>query len=219
MIRRPPRSTLFPYTTLFRSLGRGAAAHRAVVAAQLEPLAARQPGRGLARERLPEQVAAPHHLPLDGFEIRKAHIESFEGTGAAVQGALVDEQPSLLAAGHGAVHAELVDIAGPRGPWRLSASVSSALTVRLAPMPRPTRSARDMGACAQRRDNTPTAPSAPITSHQMIRGTHARERISDTTFTIRTSRGPGSCSSCFSAPCRACSTRARTSGGSWVRSS
>src|SRR3712207_7143889 len=25
MIRRPPRSTLFPYTTLFRSLGRGRA--------------------------------------------------------------------------------------------------------------------------------------------------------------------------------------------------
>src|SRR2546426_5749793 len=25
MIRRPPRSTLFPYTTLFRSLGRGGA--------------------------------------------------------------------------------------------------------------------------------------------------------------------------------------------------
>src|SRR3712207_8906010 len=25
MIRRPPRSTLFPYTTLFRSLGRGLA--------------------------------------------------------------------------------------------------------------------------------------------------------------------------------------------------
>src|SRR2546426_4322949 len=25
MIRRPPRSTLFPYTTLFRSLGNGAA--------------------------------------------------------------------------------------------------------------------------------------------------------------------------------------------------
>src|SRR2546427_10106771 len=28
MIRRPPRSTLFPYTTLFRSLGRGPAAAR-----------------------------------------------------------------------------------------------------------------------------------------------------------------------------------------------
>src|SRR5215510_15948787 len=32
MIRRPPRSTLFPYTTLFRSPGRGAdACHRARV--------------------------------------------------------------------------------------------------------------------------------------------------------------------------------------------
>src|SRR2546426_9021420 len=28
MIRRPPRSTLFPYTTLFRSRGRSAARHR-----------------------------------------------------------------------------------------------------------------------------------------------------------------------------------------------
>src|SRR5690349_23932530 len=30
MIRRPPRSTLFPYTTLFRSLHRAAAEHRDV---------------------------------------------------------------------------------------------------------------------------------------------------------------------------------------------
>src|SRR3712207_7773031 len=29
MIRRPPRSTLFPYTTLFRSNGRAIAAYRA----------------------------------------------------------------------------------------------------------------------------------------------------------------------------------------------
>src|SRR2546421_7746570 len=28
MIRRPPRSTLFPYTTLFRSLSKDAGAHR-----------------------------------------------------------------------------------------------------------------------------------------------------------------------------------------------
>src|SRR3712207_8987630 len=32
MIRRPPRSTLFPYTTLFRSAGRDEAAHARVVA-------------------------------------------------------------------------------------------------------------------------------------------------------------------------------------------
>src|SRR5256885_9216851 len=41
MIRRPPRSTLFPYTTLFRS-------HRAVERRQH------------ARVRLPEQSAAAH---------------------------------------------------------------------------------------------------------------------------------------------------------------
>src|SRR2546426_6827534 len=34
MIRRPPRSTLFPYTTLFRSHVRGCARDRAVGAAQ-----------------------------------------------------------------------------------------------------------------------------------------------------------------------------------------
>src|SRR5256885_6224630 len=34
MIRRPPRSTLFPYTTLFRSIQRGIDGHRARVAQQ-----------------------------------------------------------------------------------------------------------------------------------------------------------------------------------------
>src|SRR3712207_8626009 len=40
MIRRPPRSTLFPYTTLFRSLG-GVDGHR---------LGRRQPGRSAGGE-------------------------------------------------------------------------------------------------------------------------------------------------------------------------
>src|SRR2546427_8430087 len=31
MIRRPPRSTLFPYTTLFRSLGQSKTAHQAEI--------------------------------------------------------------------------------------------------------------------------------------------------------------------------------------------
>src|SRR2546422_8628974 len=47
MIRRPPRSPLFPYTTLFRSLG-----------------AERAPGRPLAR-RLQPFLGDPH-LPLAG---------------------------------------------------------------------------------------------------------------------------------------------------------
>src|SRR2546427_3707697 len=37
MIRRPPRSTLFPYTTLFRSRRRQAAALRACFHGQLPP--------------------------------------------------------------------------------------------------------------------------------------------------------------------------------------
>src|SRR5256885_14479989 len=35
MIRRPPRSTLFPYTTLFRSVVVGATAHRLGIGFQL----------------------------------------------------------------------------------------------------------------------------------------------------------------------------------------
>src|SRR3712207_7413104 len=42
MIRRPPRSTLFPYTTLFRSHARvGVAGARHVLAEQVEPLLGR----------------------------------------------------------------------------------------------------------------------------------------------------------------------------------
>src|SRR3989449_8038910 len=57
MIRRPPRSTLFPYTTLFRSRaeGRGGRGHRESVRREVRrgPHAARRRGggaRGAARE-------------------------------------------------------------------------------------------------------------------------------------------------------------------------
>src|SRR5260221_7640499 len=64
MIRRPPRSTLFPYTTLFRSEGgdagalpRGGADHRAA------PLAQRRAGLRLRRHgggaAVPRARAAP----------------------------------------------------------------------------------------------------------------------------------------------------------------
>src|SRR3712207_9102056 len=49
MIRRPPRSTLFPYTTLFRSLG----AHAGVPAAEVAGLELRDVVGRLVRE-------APH---------------------------------------------------------------------------------------------------------------------------------------------------------------
>src|SRR2546427_8831103 len=57
MIRRPPRSTLFPYTTLFRSLEREVAALRAVVQPSV-PAAKKHPldGHPLIWKRPPREV-------------------------------------------------------------------------------------------------------------------------------------------------------------------
>src|SRR2546422_7679945 len=56
MIRRPPRSTLFPYTTLFRSLLHAQAAHEFGAAHLLEPAhhgcRRVEAGRGGADERV-----------------------------------------------------------------------------------------------------------------------------------------------------------------------
>src|SRR2546422_11152434 len=58
MIRRPPRSTLFPYTTLFRSpLGVTAAEHVVIAAGVWSPQIASLP-RPLAVEPLRGQMAA-----------------------------------------------------------------------------------------------------------------------------------------------------------------
>src|SRR2546429_6986904 len=48
MIRRPPRSTVFPYTTLFRSRRRAGLRHRLEPRGHA-PIAARAPGAGRAR--------------------------------------------------------------------------------------------------------------------------------------------------------------------------
>src|SRR3712207_9427141 len=56
MIRRPPRSTLFPYTTLFRSdSGLGRSSGTAGVGFPADPVAGRRPlvGRGARRARRP----------------------------------------------------------------------------------------------------------------------------------------------------------------------
>src|SRR5690348_17853552 len=62
MIRRPPRPTLFPYTTLFRSLAAFPLRHhvdRAAVLLQLRPGAVlRRGGRGHQERRDPEARAA-----------------------------------------------------------------------------------------------------------------------------------------------------------------
>src|SRR3989442_6530671 len=65
MIRRPPRSTLFPYTTLFRSLFAAAPVlHRAVVGLQAREIHARQvvrlPRQGRSEEHTSELQSRPH---------------------------------------------------------------------------------------------------------------------------------------------------------------
>src|SRR2546430_3791967 len=51
MIRRPPRSTLFPYTTLFRSRSDGTTGHIAGPAAEVSEQQLRQQGSDSAPDR------------------------------------------------------------------------------------------------------------------------------------------------------------------------
>src|SRR5690554_7977376 len=91
MIRRPPRSTLFPYTTLFRSNRPEAptvretadflAMDRTTLTALLKPLERRQlvaisPDEKDRRKRRLRLTAAGHALLLDAYPIwQQAHAE------------------------------------------------------------------------------------------------------------------------------------------------
>src|SRR5256885_10564556 len=122
MIRRPPRSTLFPYTTLFRSdrraqpvhredpqgrrrtgprrapLGRGGARRcsggAAACAAQMNGFA-HQPV--LRRETASLLAAAPGKVILDGTLGGGGHAEALLDAGARVVG--IDQDPVAVAAG------------------------------------------------------------------------------------------------------------------------
>src|SRR3712207_8414833 len=75
MIRRPPRSTLFPYTTLFRSLLHGGAEDVAPVAARDEvgpPAADRARYQGWVGMASPG-VAQPQHLDRKSTRLNSSH--------------------------------------------------------------------------------------------------------------------------------------------------
>src|SRR3712207_4228207 len=81
MIRRPPRSTLFPYTTLFRS-GHDPVAHRPLVGNAVVHLLAGQPRGGAEADDPRDVLGAAPQPPLlpsaeeDGFERDAvAHVE------------------------------------------------------------------------------------------------------------------------------------------------
>src|SRR3712207_8340015 len=63
MIRRPPRSTLFPYTTLFRSPARGPG---------VEPGPRRRRGGGRATGQQPRLVLVPAWTPARGPRVAGA---------------------------------------------------------------------------------------------------------------------------------------------------
>src|SRR2546422_4301112 len=69
MIRRPPRSTLFPYTTLFRSLP-GARARR--VQGELLAVLGRDDGGGRSRAPRPPPARAVERLAAPRRDLRAA---------------------------------------------------------------------------------------------------------------------------------------------------
>src|SRR2546425_5243415 len=95
MIRRPPRSTLFPYTTLFRSLGANSSLKPALV--QLQGLLIQRDGRvqklllGIEAVRLEvEQSQLRMHAQVNGSQVSstglrllaiKLHVASHSSPG------------------------------------------------------------------------------------------------------------------------------------------
>src|SRR2546422_5653715 len=78
MIRRPPRSTLFPYTTLFRSEYRAVQRRR-----QGREMILAHPAGDEWRERQPEQEVQvrPHHFavdPLGGVKRSEEHTSELQ---------------------------------------------------------------------------------------------------------------------------------------------
>src|SRR3712207_8224233 len=89
MIRRPPRSTLFPYTTLFRSLDRLAAVpagHRGRVAGQVE-----------ARLLLVRVVAVEAGVAEDGQDVRsEEHTSELQSRQYLVCRLLLEKKQSII---------------------------------------------------------------------------------------------------------------------------
>src|SRR3712207_9077122 len=79
MIRPPPRSTLFPYTTLFRSLGQ--ATGRAYGANRRARLEAGPSGSGAFADHPGERHSHRAHVPVWRAERSDAVVESSGSTG------------------------------------------------------------------------------------------------------------------------------------------
>src|SRR2546426_10408279 len=92
MIRRPPRSTLFPYTTLFRSLRW--AESQSVSSSNGTVLANFYPGTGLhTRERRPTLIFS---APTASYSCWIHRVRHFLGRATETRGARSEEHTSEL---------------------------------------------------------------------------------------------------------------------------
>src|SRR5256885_14197726 len=89
MIRRPPRSTLFPYTTLFRSLGQQ-------LPGPLERLALEVVAEGPVAQHLEEGVVAGRVAHVFQIVVLAACAQAGLHRGGALVGALVGAQEHVL---------------------------------------------------------------------------------------------------------------------------
>src|SRR3712207_5509306 len=85
MIRRPPRSTLFPYTTLFRSLLRLVAAQRPGPAALGHPRGPAAGDHHLDQEELPPTPTATTPRPPHAHRVRDTDPDRSRGLTAPTE--------------------------------------------------------------------------------------------------------------------------------------
>src|SRR3712207_4596350 len=106
MIRRPPRSTLFPYTPLFRSLFDGLFDDAALFPPGDAPMAAAVPAHRELRQRLGDLVG-PFVVPAARLDYLSAHLDAGPAFGISLivaAGSLpaatrrVEDDPGLLLA-------------------------------------------------------------------------------------------------------------------------
>src|SRR2546430_17210780 len=108
MIRRPPRSTLFPYTTLFRSLP----ADRELIALRLVGHA----GDLIARPQISLRLAMALQAPPHGQRLRLFHLRHL--VDAAMAGDATDTLLHVDGMVEGDEVRKLVDLVPDRGPVR-----------------------------------------------------------------------------------------------------
>src|SRR2546423_6405378 len=121
MIRRPPRSTLFPYTTLFRSRARS----------KVSP--GSQPGSAVATHTCPLMVAPSPRIPADDYTHRAVRnrcapashtagpaifASSLEMNTASTTPPISRARRRLRADGEDAVHLRVEDADVAVGTWR-----------------------------------------------------------------------------------------------------